>query len=250
MCSTKLKFSHLISLIVLLIITVSHSVFANEVFTPINTNEISVILNERLFFATSEHGFIHNNSTGSPLQNEIPDEISMSKHQRTQSANTVLVQTIDTSAQDFQTLEGGLPGGALAWLIAGGILGYIIAPFFRQEKHVGWFAIIGAFALMMLASSIFESGDFRLYVDNATDMDILLEIDSFSPIAISAHSDIGVKFKEGIKHIKTVKASDMSELDQFDLQATKYQNESGYYIYNVAAKNKYTIHHVVYTPTQ
>lgn len=161
------------------------------------------------------------------------------------------MQAIETREQAFQTLEGGLPGGKWVWVIVGGILGGIIAPYFRQQQVFG--AIVGAIAVLILASLVFESDDFRMYVDNATDQDVLLKIDSFSPIAISNRSQIGMKFKEGAHRVKIIKASDNSDLEHFDLNATKYRDGSGdtisgYYIYNVAAKNRYKVHHVVYTP--
>lgn len=250
MCSTNLHLACTISLIFILIVSVCRSVSANEVFTRVNTNEISWIANERLFFVTSEYGFVHDRKTGSPLQNEIPAEISGSKYETTPS--TILMQIFATSEQDFRTLEGGLPGGKWVWILPGGVLGCIIASFIRQPL-IG--AIVGAIAVPLIGSMIYESDDFRLYVDNATDQDILLVIDSFSPIAVSQSSQIGVKFKEGSRSVKTVKASDLSELEHFDLQATRYRDVSGniisgYYIYNVTAKNRYTIEHVVYTPEQ
>jgi hypothetical protein len=114
-------------------------------------------------------------------------------------------------------------------------------------------AIVGAIAVVLIGSLLFESDDFRLYVDNATDQNILLAVDSFPPVSITSRSQIGIKFKEGTHHLKTMKASDKSILEEFGIQAMKYKDGSGdavdgYYIYNVTATNNYSIHHVIYTP--
>lgn len=252
MYSTKSHLARTISLIFILIFAFSQTVYASEGFTRINTNEIGRIANNRLFFATSQYGFVHNSKTDSPLQDEVPDKIGGSKYDTASSRSTILVQTIATREQDFQILEGGLPGGKWFWIIPGGVFGGIIGSFIRQPL-MG--AIVGAIAVPLIGSIFYESGDFNLYVDNATDQDILLIIDSFSPIAVSQRSQVGVKFKEGLRSVKTVKASDQSELEHFDLRATRYLDVSGdfisgYYIYNVTAKNTYTANHVVYTPEQ
>lgn len=247
----SIKFIRLIAFFSVLISVISQPAAAIESFTRINTNEISRITNARLFFVTSEHGFVHNRKTGSPLQEDVPSEIAGSKYDKTESVDTVLVQSIETNEQDFKTLEGGLPGGKWIWIIIGGVLGGIVAPFFRQEQMLG--AIVGAIAMLLIGSSIYESDDFRLYVDNATEQNILFIVDSFPPIAISAKSQVGVKFKEGTHNVKARKASDNSDLEHFEISAIKYKNKSGdnvsgYYIYNVSAVNDYAVNHVVYSP--
>jgi hypothetical protein len=137
MCSIERTLSRLILIVGLLLVAFNEPAVANESFTRINTNEINHISNARLFFVTSEHGFVHNRKTDSPLQDEIPAEISGSKYDKTQSVDTVLEQAIKTGEQDFKTLEGGLPGGKWVWIIAGGVLGALIAPFFDSRKFWG-----------------------------------------------------------------------------------------------------------------
>ncbi|MBL3601851.1 MAG: hypothetical protein JMN25_18655 [gamma proteobacterium endosymbiont of Lamellibrachia anaximandri] len=148
------------------------SVYANENFKSINTGDISEISNQRLFFARSDHGFVSNNKTGSPLQDDVPKEINVlfknNKYQSSQA--TVLVQKIITKEQKPKTLEGGVPGerllGGYLIYIIGGVLGLIIAPFLRQEPLLG--ALVGAIALPLILSSMYTSEDFEFHIDNAT----------------------------------------------------------------------------------
>lgn len=230
----------------------SPSYAADETFKHINTNDTNEISNTRLLFITSKHGFVHRTITKSPLWNKPPAEIGSSSKKT--SVSTVMVQSIATREQDLRTLEGGLPGGKWIWIIVGGILGGITGNFIRKNlegKALG--AIAGAAALLGLGQYLFQSENFTLYVDNANDQNIILTIDSFPPIAISFHSQVGVIFKEGSHRVKVTKASEKSDLEHFNLQAANRPDGSGktnsrYYIYNVAAKNSYKVHHVVYAP--
>lgn len=252
MCSIKIHLAFLIGIIVHLFVALSPSYAEDESFKHVNANHAVEISNTRLFFITSKHGFIHRTQSKSPLWNKPPAEIRSSSKKT--SASTVLVQSIPTREQDLRTLEGGLPGGKWVWLIVGGILGGIIGNFIRKNlegKALG--ALMGAAALLGLGQYLFQSENFTLYVDNANDQNIILAIDLLPPIAISGHSQVGIIFKEGSHRVKVTKAADKSDLEHFNLQATNFSVQSKnthsiYYIYNVAAKNSYKAHNVVYVP--
>lgn len=246
-----------LAFLTLLLVLGYESAYAIESFKTIHTGEISEIKNEHLFFARSNHGFVSNNKSGSPLQSEIPKEINVlfesNKHQSSQA--TVLVQKIQTKEQKPRTLEGGVPGerllGGYFIYIIGGVLGLIIAPFLRQEPLLG--ALVGAIALPLILSSMFTSEDFEFHIDNATDENLNLIIDSFPPIQISGHSQLTLKVKEKIHDIKVAKISDGSTIEQFKLQAKDYLDESrkkisGQYVYNIVGANSYEVHNVVYSP--
>lgn len=245
--SRRLVFSFL--LLVLTIIFGSSTAAASNNFTKINANATIEVANIRLLFVTSKHGFIHHNENDSPLYSDIPTKIGSSS--KVAERSTVIVQSIKTKIDKTILLEGGLPGGKWVWIIVGGVLGLIVAPFLKQNPILG--AIVGATAVLLFVSYLFEYDNFKMYVDNATDLTISLEVDNLSPVIIPPFTQLAVIFKEGTRHVKTIKASDNSVIEQFDLQATKYRDSSdstisGYYIYNVQAKNKYSFHHPVYSP--
>ena len=106
-------------------------------------------------------------------------------------------------------------------------------------------------AVYLIAGSVFQSDDFVFYVDNATDHDVTLQIHSLRPITIKKLQQAGVRLKEGRKQVKT-SDSYGSPLEKFILQAYKQDDgngdkRSGYYIYNVAARNSYFVKRVTYT---
>ena len=196
---------------------------------------------------------IRNNKTKSPFYSSIPEEIGVAKNQYTNSTSTVLLQNIPTKGLKARTLEGGLPGGMLAWLIVGALIGSTIAPVFKQEALLG--AAVGLIFLPLVGSKLFQADNIQMIIDNATNHDVKVSIDSLKPIQLPKLTHVRVTFKEGLRPIRVVNKEDNIEIEGFLLDAKEFGNNSDkdiseYYIYNIAEKNSYTANHVIYTPTK
>jgi hypothetical protein len=238
----KYKYKILNSIWFILILIVNQNLSASEKFTPFK--EISQ--NTRLISIERE-GLLYGGEIKSPLHGEIPNEINVSKYEIGSSVNTSIIQSIKTNQQGYYSLEGDVPGGIFFYIIFGGIGGIIggnIARFLKRRDILLW-SVIGGIGCVFLGAVLFEPPVVALIIDNASDERIILEIDSLSPTTISAHSQVKVKFIQGVKSIRTVNASDKSEIEHFDLQIT---DQDKYYIYNVAALNEYTSHQATYIP--
>lgn len=131
-----------ILLIVFVLAIVVEPIAANaqtRSFMTVNCDNISLIEGEMLFLR-SAHGFIHNGSSGSRLQEAVPQEVYGGGISGEQSVQTIVIQQIPTKYLGFKRLEGGIPGTIL-FVIAGGVIGALAAPMFR--KNPAGFALGG-----------------------------------------------------------------------------------------------------------
>jgi len=233
----------------------SNALHPTEVSSDISTSSLFIHFD-------SKYGFVYETiglpliGEHYPLQEAIPDKISVNKYGPNESVNSVIISKYHTKNAGYKAFSGiSLQTGKLIWLGFAVLFGFIaglsrnlVAAFIGKNhpalNNLFWYGLGVGFFLGIFINFNALFGENRLiYFDNANNAPYRLVVNKHDTAEIGANENIGVYVKLGWNDLEVHPATGT---DNAWYGKIFIEKSDGYLVYNINGQNEYNVETAVW----